>query len=65
MFLTLIRAFCYCLTVQRKYAQMKTELSRVRRHTKASSEGKDSVVLQNILRTTVEEFLKNTENGIK
>uniref|UniRef100_A0A8C2PHJ4 Luc7-like protein n=1 Tax=Capra hircus TaxID=9925 RepID=A0A8C2PHJ4_CAPHI len=35
--------------VQRKYAQMKMELSRVRRHTKASSEGKDSVVLQNIL----------------
>ncbi|XP_048643241.1 LOW QUALITY PROTEIN: luc7-like protein 3 [Marmota marmota marmota] len=51
--------------VQRKYAQMKMELSRVRRHTKASSEGKDSVVLQNILRTTVEDFLKNTENGIK
>ncbi|XP_060059728.1 luc7-like protein 3 isoform X2 [Erinaceus europaeus] len=35
--------------VQRKYAQMKMELSRVRRHTNASSEGKDSVVLQNIL----------------
>lgn len=51
MFLTLIRAFCYCLTVQRKYAQMKMELSRVRRHT--SSEGKDSVVLQNILRYIV------------
>ncbi|KAK2490496.1 hypothetical protein MC885_015383 [Smutsia gigantea] len=44
--------------VQRKYAQMKMELSRVRRHTKASSEGKDSVVLQNILRTTVRRFLK-------
>ncbi|KAL4686978.1 hypothetical protein H8959_019106 [Pygathrix nigripes] len=39
--------------VQRKYAQMKMELSRVRRHTKASSEGKDSVVLQNILRYIV------------
>ncbi|XP_048674045.1 luc7-like protein 3 isoform X5 [Caretta caretta] len=38
--------------VQRKYAQMKMELSQVRRHTKAPSEGKDSVVLQNILRTT-------------
>uniref|UniRef100_A0A803XKP2 LUC7 like 3 pre-mRNA splicing factor n=2 Tax=Meleagris gallopavo TaxID=9103 RepID=A0A803XKP2_MELGA len=35
--------------VQRKYAQMKMELSQVRRHTKAPSEGKDSVVLQNIL----------------
>uniref|UniRef100_M3YVR1 Luc7-like protein n=1 Tax=Mustela putorius furo TaxID=9669 RepID=M3YVR1_MUSPF len=44
--------------VQRKYAQMKMELSRVRRHTKASSEGKDSVVLQNILRTTVRRFLE-------
>uniref|UniRef100_A0A8C5VYW6 Luc7-like protein n=1 Tax=Microcebus murinus TaxID=30608 RepID=A0A8C5VYW6_MICMU len=39
--------------VQRKYAQMKMELSRVRRLTKASSEGKDSVVLQNILRYIV------------
>ncbi|XP_012892184.1 PREDICTED: luc7-like protein 3 [Dipodomys ordii] len=39
--------------VQRKYAQMKMELSRVRRQTKASSEGKDSVVLQNILRYIV------------
>uniref|UniRef100_A0A8C2LRM6 Luc7-like protein n=1 Tax=Cricetulus griseus TaxID=10029 RepID=A0A8C2LRM6_CRIGR len=48
-----VLAFCYCLTVQRKYAQMKTDLSRVRRHTKASSEGKDSVVLQNILRYIV------------
>ncbi|XP_029815838.1 luc7-like protein 3 isoform X3 [Manacus vitellinus] len=38
--------------VQRKYAQMKMELSQVRRQTKAPSEGKDSVVLQNILRTT-------------
>lgn len=39
--------------VQRKYAQMKMELSQVRRHTKAPSEGKDSVVLQNILRYIV------------
>mgnify|MGYP001859317538 CR=1 len=53
LFQTLIRAFCYCLTVQRKYAQMKMELSQVRRHTKAPSEGKDSVVLQNILRYIV------------
>ncbi|XP_027510529.1 luc7-like protein 3 isoform X3 [Corapipo altera] len=39
--------------VQRKYAQMKMELSQVRRQTKAPSEGKDSVVLQNILRYIV------------
>lgn len=49
LFQTLIRAFCYCLTVQRKYAQMKMELSQVRRQTKAPSEGNDSVVLQNVL----------------
>lgn len=53
LFQTLIRAFCYCLTVQRKYAQMKMELSQVRRQTKAPSEGNDSVVLQNILRYIV------------
>uniref|UniRef100_A0A8C5IFL4 LUC7 like 3 pre-mRNA splicing factor n=1 Tax=Junco hyemalis TaxID=40217 RepID=A0A8C5IFL4_JUNHY len=39
--------------VQRKYAQMKMELSQVRRQTKAPSEGNDSVVLQNVLRTTM------------
>ncbi|KAL9833502.1 luc7-like protein 3 isoform 5-T6 [Geothlypis trichas] len=39
--------------VQRKYAQMKMELSQVRRQTKAPSEGNDSVVLQNVLRYIV------------
>uniref|UniRef100_G1K9P7 LUC7 like 3 pre-mRNA splicing factor n=1 Tax=Anolis carolinensis TaxID=28377 RepID=G1K9P7_ANOCA len=38
--------------VQRKYVQMKMELNQVRRDTKATSEGKHSVVLQNLLRTT-------------
>ncbi|XP_020670719.1 luc7-like protein 3 isoform X2 [Pogona vitticeps] len=39
--------------VQRKYVQMKMELSQVRRNTKATSEGKHSVVLQNLLRYIV------------
>ncbi|XP_063149316.1 luc7-like protein 3 isoform X5 [Candoia aspera] len=39
--------------VQRKYVQMKMELRQVRRDTKATSEGKHSVVLQNLLRTTM------------
>ncbi|XP_032995080.1 luc7-like protein 3 isoform X5 [Lacerta agilis] len=40
--------------VQRKYVQMKMELSQqVRRGTKATSEGKHSVVLQNLLRYIV------------
>lgn len=53
LFQTLIRAFCYCLTVQRKYVQMKMDLRQVRRDTKATSEGKHSVVLQNLLRYIV------------
>ncbi|KAM6473410.1 luc7-like protein 3 isoform X2 [Python bivittatus] len=39
--------------VQRKYVQMKMELRQVRRDTKATSEGKHSVVLQNLLRYIV------------
>ncbi|XP_062826622.1 luc7-like protein 3 isoform X1 [Anolis carolinensis] len=39
--------------VQRKYVQMKMELNQVRRDTKATSEGKHSVVLQNLLRYIV------------
>lgn len=53
LFQTLIRAFCYCLTVQRKYVQMKMEISQLRRDTKAPSEDKHSVVLQNLLRYIV------------
>ncbi|XP_039199798.1 luc7-like protein 3 isoform X1 [Crotalus tigris] len=39
--------------VQRKYVQMKMDLRQVRRDTKATSEGKHSVVLQNLLRYIV------------
>ncbi|XP_066470653.1 luc7-like protein 3 isoform X1 [Tiliqua scincoides] len=39
--------------VQRKYVQMKMELSQLRRGTKARSEDKHSVVLQNLLRYIV------------
>ncbi|XP_034268872.1 luc7-like protein 3 isoform X3 [Pantherophis guttatus] len=39
--------------VQRKYVQMKMDLRQVRRDTKAASEGKHSVVLQNLLRYIV------------